>query len=116
MLGFGDASSLRVTGILRPRRARIGGRVVVAIEVENRGKKSCTAAVDLAIHFVKANGDAKSKVFKGRALRLAAGERASFEKSISLAQHTTRRHYPGRHVVEARVNGRVVPIGSVTLL
>jgi 3-methyladenine DNA glycosylase AlkC len=116
VLGFGEAGAIHVRGNVLPKRARIGGRVVVAVEVENRGTKASTAAVDLAVHFVKASGDAKPKVFKGRALRLAAGERASFEKSISLAQHTTRRHYPGRHVVEARVNGRGVPIGSFTVL
>lgn len=116
VLGFADAASVRVTGEVRPKRVRIGGRVVVAIEIQNRGKKAATAAVDLAVHFVKAKGAAKPKVFKGRALKLAAGERASFKKSISLAQHTTRRHYPGRHAVEARVNGRVVPIGAFTLV
>ena len=116
VLGFGEAGAIEASGSVTPKRARIGERLVVAVEVVNRGKKATTAAVDLAVHFVKSNGDAKPKVFKGRVVKLAAGERASFEKSISLAQHTTRRHHPGRHVVEARVNGRVVPIGVFTLL
>ena len=114
-LGFGGAESIHVSGSGRPKRARIGGRVVVSLDVENRGKTTFAAAVDLAVHFVKANGDAKPKVFKGKALTLAAGERVSFAKSISLAQHTTRRHHAGRHVVEARVNGRVSPLGSFVL-
>lgn len=115
VLGFGDAAGVQVEGEIRPRRATIGGRVVVAVVVANRGRKAATAAVDLAVHFVKANGGAKAKVFKGRNLELAPGVSASFEKAISLAQHTTRRHYPGRHLVEARVNGRKVPIGSFTV-
>ncbi|HEX6850465.1 MAG TPA: DNA alkylation repair protein [Candidatus Polarisedimenticolaceae bacterium] len=116
VLGFGEAGSIRVSGSVRPKRARIGGRVVVSVDVENRGRKTSTAAVDLAVHFVKATGAAKPKVFKGRDLVLAPRASATFEKSISLAQHTTRRHHPGRHAVEARVNGRVVPIGEFVLV
>ena len=33
----------------------------------------------------------------------------------TLADLTTRKHYPGRHVVEAQVDGRPRPIGAFTL-
>ena len=34
---------------------------------------------------------------------------------VSLAEMTTRKHYPGTHRVEALINGRVEPLGSFAL-
>ena len=59
---------------------------------------------DLVIHFVKARGTG-AKTFKLRALQLAPGESQALSKKIALTQLTTRRHYPGKHVVEALFNG-----------
>ena len=71
--------------------------------------------VDLRVHFVKANGRTSPKVFKMKRLDLAPGERATLSKLISLWQHTTRKHYPGEHQVEAIVNGALHPVGSFVL-
>jgi hypothetical protein len=32
-----------------------------------------------------------------------------------VAQHSTRKHYPGEHAVEVMINGRVEPVGSFSL-
>ena len=45
------------------------------------------------------------KVFKGKELALAAEETATIRKTISLAQHSTRKHYAGIHRVEVLING-----------
>ena len=37
------------------------------------------------------------------------GEEATVLKSVSLAQHTTRKHYPGSHRVEVMLNGVTHP-------
>jgi 3-methyladenine DNA glycosylase AlkC len=115
VLGFGAAPSVRATGRVTPRRVAEGGRVTVAIDLENTTRRTQRVAVDLAIHFVKASGEARPKVFKGRELTLAPGERGSVEKTISLAPMTTRRHYAGHHRVDAIVNGRAEPIGGFDL-
>jgi hypothetical protein len=71
--------------------------------------------VDLRVHFVKANGRSSPKVFKLAALELAPGKSATLSKTISLAQHTTRTHYPGTHRVEVLINGRAYPAGAFDL-
>jgi hypothetical protein len=70
--------------------------------------------VDLRVLFVKANGKPSPKAFKLKELELLPQEQPRLVKKISLAQHTTRTHYPGQHRVGVLVNGqesgrRVIP-------
>jgi hypothetical protein len=68
--------------------------------------------VDLAVHFVKANGTTRPKVFKGRSVDLEPGTSTTVEKTVSLEDLTTRQHYPGAHRVEALINGAATPVGA----
>ena len=72
-------------------------------------------ALDVVVHFVKANGSTGEKVFKGGVRELAPGEQAGYACTVSLAQHSTRTHYAGTHRVQVQVNGRRWPAGSFTL-
>jgi hypothetical protein len=54
-------------------------------------------------------------VFKLKELSLEARGTARLEKKVSLAEMTTRKHYPGRHVVDVVVNGPTKPLGSFVL-
>jgi 3-methyladenine DNA glycosylase AlkC len=119
----GDARALSLVGAaevheievvrttITPKRPAIGDRVAVSITLRNAGA-TAHVVVDLVVHFVKARGDASPKVFKGRALDVAAGEEVTVAKTISLAQHTTRTHYAGRHLVEVVVNGQRIKAGA----
>jgi hypothetical protein len=68
--------------------------------------------VDFQIHFVKADGRTRPKVFKLKSIELAPGETVCMGKTVSLAQMTTRRHYAGTHRVDLLVNGECMPLGS----
>ena len=68
--------------------------------------------VDLAVHFVKANGRTSPKVFKLKRVALAPGAKVQLATRVSLAVHTTRKPNPGTHAVEVLVNGLAFPIGS----
>jgi 3-methyladenine DNA glycosylase AlkC len=113
VLGYGRATALRVTGGPAPRRVRIGEAARLRVEVANRGRAAVHVAVDLRVHFPRASGGSRVKVFKGASLRLSPGAAAAVEKSVRFAPRTTRAQLPGRHRVEALVNGRVVPLGHV---
>jgi 3-methyladenine DNA glycosylase AlkC len=116
VLGFGGKSNIAIDSAkITPKKIPIGGSVVIAFDVVNNGKKPTRAMVDFAVHFVKANGEAKPKVFKLKALELGAGEAVSITKKISLVPLTTRKHYAGRHAVTALVNGESHPLGVFTL-
>ena len=116
VLGFGPASPTTISQTrIDPAAVAIGEKVKIEVEVHNPSRKPAGALVDLRVHFVKANGTTSPKVFKGAELNLQAGETGMVRKSISVAQHSTRTHYPGEHLVEIMINGATEPAGSFTL-
>ena len=89
--------------------------LAVAFDVTNNTAKPQRVLVDFAVHYVKANGQSRAKVFKLKTLDLSAHETQRVGKNISLAEMTTRKHYPGIHRVEAILNGRAQALGSFEL-
>src|SRR5262245_50426596 len=115
-MGYGGAARVSVGRVrITPKRAVIGGAVTGSFDVTNTSARSQQVLVDFRIHFIKANGKASPKVFKLKELSLAARETARLEKKVSLAEMTTRKHYPGKHVVDVVVNGQTKPLGSFVL-
>ena len=113
LLGFGGAPVVDVTNVVfSPKRVPIGGSVRVSFDVVSTSKRAQTLAVDLVVGFVKARGQTSPKVFKVGTATLAAREKASFAKRVSVAVHTTRTPYPGRHAVEAAINGERRALGA----
>jgi len=112
-LGYTSHHQVRIHGVSwRPEQAVIGSAVEINFTVTNDGDEPGEFNVDLKVHFVKANGSTTPKVFKVKQLTLAPGETAALRKRVSLAQHTTRTHYPGLHAAEVLVNGVTSPGGS----
>lgn len=117
VLGFEPGSTVRlVQGSVEPPTARIGDAVRIGFELHNPSAEIQQALVDFRIHFVKANGATSAKVFKLKTLQFEPQQRLSLAKTVSLAEMTTRRHYPGQHRVEALINGVAMPLGSFELL
>jgi hypothetical protein len=117
LLGYGRAAKVELRSVtFVPKRVRIGERVAVSFALVSTASRPQRLLVDLAVHFVKARGNAAPKVFKVSQLVLAAGARADFSLAISLAVQTTRVPRPGVHAVDVLVNGRSVPAGSFTVV
>ncbi len=107
ILGFVPATGVRVREIhIAPPVVSIGESVTFSVELANEGSTTKQLLVELRVHFVKANGRPSPKVFALKELGLPPWGSARLMKTISLAQHTTRTHYPGQHRVEVVVNGR----------
>ncbi len=110
VLGYAPDSPVSIRSVVcSPETVEIGGKVRIEVEVENPSEEEAHALVDLRIHFVKANGSTSPKVFKGRELALEPGGTATVRKTLSLAQHSTRKHYPGSHLIEIMLNGSTHP-------
>lgn len=117
VLGYGSHSPARIRAVsIEPAEVAIGGSISIEIGVENPSTTVCAALVDLRVHFVKANGSTNPKVFKGAELQLDPGGDQTVRKKVSVKQHSTRTHYPGRHAVDVMINGRVESIGAFTLV
>jgi 3-methyladenine DNA glycosylase AlkC len=112
ILGFVPATGVQVREIhIAPAVASIGESVAFTVELANEGSTAQQLLVDLRVYFVKANGRPSPKVFVLKELEIGRGGSARLTKTISLAQHTTRTHYPGQHRVEVVVNGRTSGVG-----
>jgi 3-methyladenine DNA glycosylase AlkC len=113
LLGYGEAASVSIERArVTPRRVPIGGRVSIELLIRSRARAAQELLVDLAVHFVKANGRTAPKIFKLKRLTLPPRGRVALTASVSLAIHTTRKPRPGRHPVAVVVNGRSLPCGS----
>ena len=116
ILGYAHSDAIEIGQVIfEPDRPNIGDTIRISAEIVNTSSEAVRVLVDLAVNFVKASGTSTSKVFKGGELELAPGARQAIRKSISLRQHTTRKHYPGTHMVQALVNGISVEIGAFEL-
>jgi 3-methyladenine DNA glycosylase AlkC len=94
-LGFETGTPVSVERLtVAPASVAIGGKVRIEVTVRNPDAEASSALVDLRVHFVKANGSLRPKVFKGATLDLEPGATGFVRKTVSLAQHTTRTHYP----------------------
>ena len=106
VLGYGLDSPAALEEVrCTPGALSIGGKIRLEIVVANPSSESAAALVDIRVHFVKANGSTSPKVFKGGELQLEPEESATVRKTISVAQHSTRKHYPGEHRIEVLLNG-----------
>jgi len=106
ILGYTAASPATVAGVeLTPPVVRIGDRLRVTVTLSNPADVPAGALVDLRLHFVKADGTTRPKVFKGAELTLEPGATATVRRSVSFAQHTTRTHHPGTHRLDVLLNG-----------
>ena len=114
-LGYGGKAQVALRDVrITPQRAKIGGDVTVSFVLTNKTRKPQRVLADLVVHFVKARGTG-AKIFKLKAVALAARASVELRKKIGLRQLTTRKHYPGVHEVEAQLNGRRIPIGRFSL-
>lgn len=88
-----------------PAALRLGQTLRLDATLVSTADQPQKLVVDYAIHYVKKNGETSRKVFKLRTLALAGGAELTLEKQQTIADFTTRVHYPGRHTVELLVNG-----------
>ncbi len=114
LLGFSsqpDVSHCQLD--IQPTSIRIGEAVQMTFSAKSMAEQKL--ALDYAIHFVKANGQRRAKVFKGKVVDAQKGQVIQLEKSHSFKLITTRKYYPGEHHLEIILNGKVVANGKFQL-
>jgi len=116
-LGFGKAAQVAVGNIqITPQQVTMGGTVSITFDVTNIDAQTQSVLVDFCVHYVKASGQSRPKVFKLKNLELAAGQTVHLSKKMLLAEMTTRKHYPGLHQVEVILNGQHQTLGVFDLV
>ena len=124
----GDLQALAVLGFNKPVRitihqsnitpsiVSIGESINVQFSIKNTDCKIQKLLVDFRIHFIKSNGKSSQKVFKLKKIKLEGGEILELNKRVSLAEMTTRKHYPVIHLIDVLINGQVVHLGKFELV
>lgn len=115
-LGYGQSADVKIQHVnITPEKAKMGTSVQVNFELTNQTNKIAALMVDFSICFIKANGKAKPKVFKLKAVDIEPNQALQFSKKVSLKAMTTRTLYPGTHQVEVIINGQPTLIGHFDL-
>ena len=126
LLGAGEPPAVSATVAVTPARIRLGDTITLSATLASTAETSATAAdsasepqsliVDYVVHYARASGRASAKVFKWKQIRLAAGESLTLSRRQTIRDFSTRRHHPGRHLVELQVNGQRLAQSAFTLL
>lgn len=80
-----------------------------------KSRKDQQVVIDYVIHFVKANGATRPKVFKLRTRTLQKDEVWHVDRKHQIKAITTRTYYAGTHRVDVQVNGQVLGGGDFVL-
>lgn len=108
VIGAGRQAELEAVQLeVAPTRVRLGASAMFTARFRSASSRPQKLVVDYAIHYVKQSGTVSAKVFKWKELTLAPHASLVLTKRQRLQDFTTRRHHPGRHLVELLVNGEV---------
>ena len=107
LFGFGDPKSMEVTGLeLAASTVPIGGDTRFSFTLVMKTKKPCKVRLEYSIGYVKKTGKVSKKVFQIREDTYAPGKH-EISRKLSFADRSTRKHYPGAHLLSIVVNGVV---------
>ncbi|WP_420627833.1 DNA alkylation repair protein [Candidatus Leptofilum sp.] len=116
VLGYGPPQVALHNFAVAPDPLKLGEKLNLNFTLQNEAKSEQKLMIDFVIHFVKANGQTRGKVFKLKTAVLAPTETITIEKSHPIRPITTRKYYPGTHRVEIQVNGQIIGERSFELI
>jgi 3-methyladenine DNA glycosylase AlkC len=114
LMGFSGAQFDVDGPAIAEHKVPLGSDVHFTAHITNAGTQTARTAIDFRLHFRKAGGALRPKVFKIATRTIAPGETATISKSYSFRPQTTRTFHPGEHAIELQINGH--PYGRTTFL
>jgi 3-methyladenine DNA glycosylase AlkC len=108
LLGYPPDPAIAVRHLkVEPETIPFGGMVIVSFDIESLGDQPQNLMIDYVMHYMKASGELRPKVWKLSKRTIRPGEVVQISKRHSFQAVTTRKHYPGAHAVEPKINGRL---------
>jgi 3-methyladenine DNA glycosylase AlkC len=106
ILGYASNTKISLSKIeLDTPVVKMIGDLKFSFEIRSKSKEAQNLVIDYIIHHVKANGALTPKVFKLAKKQLNAGEVLQISKKHSFRPISTRKYYPGKHLLEIQING-----------
>jgi len=90
---------------LTPSAIHMGETVTLTFTLVSQADTPQSLMIDYVVHFVKANGETRPKVFKLTQRELPPGESVTISRAHTIKPITTRKYYAGTHTVQVQVNG-----------
>ncbi len=106
LFGFGKKPAVTAGFTASPARLKLGGALTLTARIASTASQTQRLAIDYIVHYVRAGGGSSAKVFKWKEIELAPRATHDLVKKQTLRDFTTRRHYPGRHLIELQINGQ----------
>jgi len=103
LFGFSDPRDMSVSNLkAQPTNLQIGSELQFrfALNVKKTGK----VRIEYRVHYVKAKGRTSQKIFKISEKTVHVGTHAISRKQ-AFSDLSTRKHYPGQHLIEVVING-----------
>lgn len=106
IFAYSDSHEIKVVGLHgEATEISIGESINFSFELYSPITKK--VRIEYGIDYVKANGTRSRKVFHLSETEIKKEERKVYRKTHSFKDLTTRRHYPGEHVLSIIINGSV---------
>ena len=105
LFGFGNPDQVSVNNLVFDRnRLTIGEDLLICFQMNLGTEDSQNIRLEYALEFVKARGNRSRKVFQISETSFRPGKH-NLQKKHSFRDLSTRKHYPGEHVIAIIVNG-----------
>ncbi|HOP08320.1 MAG TPA: DNA alkylation repair protein [candidate division Zixibacteria bacterium] len=106
LLGFTPNPRVKVERFdLSPADPIIGAKIGLTLILSSAARKSQRIVIDYRVTYARPNGRSGLKVFKWSEKELPAGGKLELVTSLSLRDHSTRKHHPGKHKIDLMING-----------
>ena len=105
LFGLGETENVSVLNLTLDRRAlSIGEELPFTFELRVDTAEACRVRLEYAVQYARPEGKVSRKVFQIKEETFEPGTHLVSRK-LSLADQSTRRHYPGQHRISIFVNG-----------
>jgi 3-methyladenine DNA glycosylase AlkC len=108
LLGYPSDAEIAVRNVVvEPQSIQIGDEITLSFDIESLAGDPLNLMIDYVVYHMRANGTLSPKVFKLAKRTILPGAVLHIEKKHSFALVTTRKYYPGEHIIEPKINGQL---------
>jgi 3-methyladenine DNA glycosylase AlkC len=105
LFGFADTANVTVHNLTLDRRTlSVGEELNFTFELRVDTEEACRVRLEYAVQYARPEGKVSRKIFQIKEETFDPGTHV-VSKKLSLADQSTRKHYPGQHQISIVVNG-----------
>ncbi|MEN8222389.1 MAG: DNA alkylation repair protein [Acidobacteriota bacterium] len=105
LFGYGNPENIHINDLRFDEHAiKIGDYLYFSFNLDVKDKKSVKVRIEYRVDFMKSNGKLSGKVFKITENTFKPGIK-KYNRKHQFADMSTRKHYPGKHIVAIIING-----------